>query len=315
MLGSVFMTLVALCGLPQPATPGTPAAPQPTPQPATAPASAPATTPASQPPSAPTAEQPALDAIKTVDELLTALETADAQLRTLQADIMYDREFAVLGDRQIRQGRLYYQDDGPGGTPDAPRSRRFGIRTTTLQVGASIQDEVRDLVFDGRWLIERVPAEKQFIKRRIVEDGQKFDPLRLGEGPFPLPIGQKRADILRKYIAKLLPAEQDVTANGDTEADTERLKKFVAGSYQLQLTPRPELLDSEELRDIRLWYRPTTPEPGAPATLLPRMARTVNRVQDIMLVQLVNVRLNQPVDATVLDTTPPKGDDWKIQED
>lgn len=309
MLGSVFLMLVALCGLPQPASPVTPPAPQP--------ATSPAATPAAQhsPSSAPKPEPPALDAIKTVDELLAALETADAQLRTLQADIMYDREFAVLGDRQIRQGRLYYQDDGPGAAPDAPRSRRFGIRTTTLQVGASIQDEVRDLVFDGRWLIERVPAEKQFIKRRIVADGQKFDPLRLGEGPFPLPIGQKRADILRKYVAKLLPAEQDVTANGETETDTERLKKFVAGSYQLQLTPRPELLESEELRDIRLWYRPSTPEPGAPATLLPRMARTVNRAQDVMLVQLVNVRLNQPVDATVLDTTPPTGDDWKIQED
>src|SRR5262245_30412700 len=44
--------------------------------------------------------------INTADDLLLALENADADLRSLSADLRYDRTFEIAGDRQVREGKL-----------------------------------------------------------------------------------------------------------------------------------------------------------------------------------------------------------------
>lgn len=244
----------------------------------------------------------------TAGELLTRLETADADLRSLDADILYQRTFGLVGDTQTRQGHLYYADDkmkGENGKA-VPGSRRFAIHFKTLKLGeeaARPQDKI--LVFDGEWLIEKMPEDKQVIKRHVARAGQGFDPLKVGEGPFPLPVGQKRADILAKFDAVLLGAEQDL--GGDTEAEKKTLAVQVAGCYQLQLKPKPG--DKTEFTDIRLWYRPD--EKG---NLLPRMARTVNAQEDVSLVRLINVKVNGTLPAAVMDAAVPEG--WKqdVQE-
>ena len=60
--------------------------------------------------------------------------------------------------------------------------------------------------FDGQWVVEKTPADKQFTKRQVVPPGEDFDPLRIGEGPFPVPVGQRKADILDRFDAEILPA-------------------------------------------------------------------------------------------------------------
>lgn len=250
-------------------------------------------------------------AYKTVEDILLALEKADAELKTLQADMMYDRVFGIAGDRRIRIGHLYFQNDGPASPGALPR-RRFAFRTDTLQIGSRLQAEQLDLIFDGAWLIERNHGTKQFIARRIVKEGESFDPLRLGEGPFPVPIGQKRNEILKRYDAELLPAEQGLEANDDTPESLERLRAFVKDTYQVHLTPKAEIREGEELRDVRLWYAPVG---GASGRLLPKLARTVNRSQDVSLVQLVGWKVNEAVPTDVLDTTPPTDPAWQVQGD
>lgn len=212
------------------------------------------------------------------DQLLSALETADASLRTLNAELRYDRSFAIQGDRQVRTGTLYFVTDEPKKV-DGKRQRRFAIRFEQLAVGERIEKETKDYIFDGSWLVEREPSRKRFNKRQIVPEGQSFDPLRIGEGPMPIPIGQKKADILKRYDAKLIPAEDGL--------EDAKERKFVNKSYQLLLTPRAELAETDEFLELRLWYR--TDSDGM---LLPRMARTKNRSGDESLVQLINVKVN-----------------------
>lgn len=248
-------------------------------------------------------------AIATADDLLARLETADKELRSLDADVLYQRVFGLEGDEQERRGRLYYVDAKTmtaEGKP-APGSRKFAIHFKSLKMGtqpAMAQDQV--LVFDGEWLIEKQPPQQQIIKRQITRAGG-FDPLKVGEGPFPLPIGQKRADILSRFEAELLPATRDLVASDP--ALQQPLENFVKGSHQLKLTPKPGER-SVELSEIRLWYRPD-PTTGQ---LLPRMARTVTPQGDVSLVQLANVKVNQSVPADALDTRTPEG--WKqdVQE-
>ncbi len=268
----------------------------------------------------PSASQPAQTTLQapaanftSAEQLLDALEEADADLRTLQSDIQYDRVFGIAGDRQIRQGGLVYVDPRPAGQASTSKQgRKFAIRITSVQIGERREQDDRQLIFDGEWFVERDNVRKLFQKRHVARPGDGFDPLKLGEGPFPLPIGQKKADILRRYEVALLTAGQDLEANdpGD-EAAKASLEAFVKGSYQLKLTPKPEIIESEELKEIRLWYRPVV-GPAGQTTLLPRMARTINRAADVTLVSLINVKTNQPVDADAISTMAPK-EGWDVQ--
>lgn len=245
---------------------------------------------------------------RNADELLNALEHADADLRSLSAQIRYDRTFELQGDRQTRTGRLVFdagRDDAPpagsGIQPREPR-RKFGILFDTLKVGDRLEQNPQHFIFDGEWLIEKEPAHKQAQKRQVVPPGEKFDPLRIGEGPFPIPIGQKRDDILSRYNAELVPMDDGIAEDPDLVAFASRL----GTAWQLRLVPLPERAATDEFQEVRLWYIGEGKD-----RLLPRMARTVSRGGDVSVVQLINVEKNAPIDPALLDTTTPEG--WDVQ--
>ncbi len=249
---------------------------------------------------APVTVQPATqDAIASADDLLRELETADADLRALAADLRYDRTFELAGDRQVRVGRLFFESP-PGG---AGAGRRFAIRFDRLELGDRLEEETKFYVFDGEWLVEKLPAEKLFFKRQVAPPGSSFDPLRIGQGPLPIPIGQKREDILSRYTADLLPSDDGL--------DSDALRAFALGAYQLRLVPRAETAADEEFTEVRLWYRRGADAKGP---LLPRMARTINHAGDVSVVQLINVKLNAQAEipAGVMDTASP-GTGWDVQ--
>ncbi|HEX2836982.1 MAG TPA: hypothetical protein VHN77_02520 [Phycisphaerales bacterium] len=281
--------------------------------------------------------------IKTADDLLLALQFADKDLKTLRAGVMFDKLNDAMGDRQVRIGTLWFVTDAAvaGG---APARRRFAVHFSKLQFDGRVREEDQHLLFDGEWFIEKLTTQKQFKKRQVVPAGQMVDPLKIGEGPFPIPIGQKRAEILKRYSAELLPATEGVVAQENEDAAkqqkeqeglidfvsfvTTRVKDPVTGVlkeqkvpatfYQLKLTLRPEYQDQESLREVRLWYRELSSAEGAASggqgvrMLLPRMARTVNRAGDVSIVQLTNVKVNEPVEAGVMDTTPPTDPSWEV---
>jgi hypothetical protein len=245
--------------------------------------------------------------IATADDLLKRLETADKDIKSLSAGMQYDRVFGLAGDRQVRTGKLHYVDTkvkDDKGQP-APGSRKFAIKFEQLKLGEQgWRPENKIMVFDGHWLIEKMPADKQMIKREVVPAGKAFDPLKIGEGPFPVPIGQKRDDILKRFDAQLLPAEDGIV--GNVPGDTQKLKDFVtkAKAYQLKLTPKPG--QDQDFKEVRLWY---APQEGT-GVLLPVMARTVNQQDDVSVVELVDVKVNEEPPADVFDAQAPDG--WAV---
>lgn len=227
-------------------------------------------------------------------ELLEALETADAGLERLVANIRYTKAFAIQGDTQTRAGRLVFINAAPESEVQA---RKFAIRFDSLITGTRVDEQVQEYVFDGEWLAERYPDEHQFIRRQVVPPGERWDPLRIGEGPFPVPLGQKREDILREYDAELLPSEDGL--------ESATLRAFAAACWQLRLTPRAELAEDAELAEIRLWYQKSD--------LLPRLARTVNSADDVSVVQLTEVRTNAEAaisDGELSTEPPPAEEGW-----
>lgn len=232
------------------------------------------------------------------EALLTALETADKGMKSLSSEILYDRLFELEGDRQTRKGTLLFRNASVG-ADGKPLPRAFAIRFEWMQAGERLEKRANWYVFDGQWLLETWPDEKRFKRRQLVAPGEVFDPLKIGEGPLPIPIGQKKDDILARYTAELLDA-----ADGVEDATQ---KQLVASGWQLKLIPKnPE---SDEFREVRLWYRP-----DAGGRLLPRMARTIVRSGDISTVVLTSVKLDADIPEGVLDTKPPQGFDGEVEE-
>ncbi|MCB9845725.1 MAG: hypothetical protein H6811_07045 [Phycisphaeraceae bacterium] len=236
----------------------------------------------------------------TADNLLAALEQVGSDIRTLRAPIRQVKVFAFEGDEQVRTGTLYYQNQ-PGEGDESGAVRKFAVEFETLEFGSRIErDDQRTYVFDGEWLVEKLHRDKQFFKRQVVPPGQSFDPLRIGEGPFPIPIGQKREDILERFEAELWDPQR-----GLAEIDPV-LESWVASkpTYQLRLAPRPEYAEDFDLVEIRLWYL----RDG----LLPRMAWTRNRDGNETVVQLLGSALNGPLPERAMDTsTPSRG--WDVE--
>ncbi len=231
----------------------------------------------------------------TPDALLDALEHADADLTDLTADLNYVRYFEISGDRQIRRGTLKFRSrPREGHAPD----RRFRVDFSSLEVGSTRRDERRTLIFDGEWFVDAMHADRLFVKRQVVAPGTTIDPLRLGEGPFPLPIGQKKADILAHFDASLRPAGEGI--------EFPNLAEHIAGATQLLLVPKEE----GDLAEVRLWYAR-----DARGSLLPRLALTVNQAGDRSFIQLLNVRRNPEVSLAedeMSTRTPESG--WEVQE-
>jgi hypothetical protein len=248
------------------------------------------------------------------ERFLEQLETADRDLRTLRARVLYDRVFELQGDRQKWEGTLVYES-GPAAL-DVPARRRFLVRFEKSQIGNRVdENDKKQFLFDGRWFVERNERLKTLTRREVVAQGQAIDPMRLGDSPFPLPIGQKKADILSRYDVRLLEAGEDLQAHEPDEQDA--LAKFVEGCTQIVLTPKPEERERSKVRldEVRLWYKPAQVKDAAGQVVerwLPRMARTVNK-EGVTIVQLVRPQLNEGV--TESDFTLEAGEGWLVQED
>ena len=272
---------------------------------------------------APRAVDPAEAAgFATADELLDALERADRHIRTFTSPVMYDRILELQGDRQTRTGTLYFAALRPDGDGAGAREgngggngggsgggsgggRVFAVRFTHLFLDDVRHEDRQDWIFDGRWLVERRYAAEQYVAREMARPGDEIDPLRLGEGPLPIPIGQRKADILARYEVELLPGAAGWDAEDESVSGYAR---FGAGAAQLKLTPRPEIRDDDRFREIRLWYRR-----GEDGSVLPIMSRTRDRKGDVAIVQLAQPEVNTDLPEEVIDIEPPEDPAWDIR--
>lgn len=235
------------------------------------------------------------------EELLTRLETADRGLTSMQAEILLHRSFALEGDEQTRYGMLYFSQESAD--DEASPRRRFSIRFDGRLVGQRYEEKEQRFIFDGEWLVEINPDQKRFSKRQLAAPGEPFDPLRVGEGPLPIPIGQKKDDILARFDAVLVDATDGIESPDPRQSD--QWRKFVEGSCQLKLTPLGES-GEDDFTEIRLWYKADSRHTGDdPARLLPRMARTINHAGDVTTVQLVGVEVNFPIGDEYFSTVSP----------
>jgi outer membrane lipoprotein-sorting protein len=142
-----------------------------------------------------------------VEAVLDRLEQAGAKVEDLRADITYVVFDTLIEDEQTKPGHVEYRKAEP--------NAQFYVRFDGLAQEGIVIDKKEWYVFDGRWFTEAHEATRQIIKREIVGEGERIDPFRLGEGPFPLPFGQKKAEILANFAVTLAPPVPGDPANTD----------------------------------------------------------------------------------------------------
>jgi len=178
--------------------------------------------------------------------ILRDLEAAGDKYHTIKADLDYEVVNLTLGDSEKRTGWVAYSK----GDDKTPTRFRVTFEKCRLGVGAEFKDLV-DYAFDGQWLTVAKHKIKNITLYQLAAKGQKVEPLRIGKGPFPLPFGQKAADMVKYFIPSTRPpVESDPNS-------TVYLRLLTRPQYDAELpTTRMEMwIDAKTYLPVRLKSR------------------------------------------------------------
>src|SRR5207302_11128839 len=128
-------------------------------------------------------------------------------LKTFTANVALAETTTDFGDTTTKSGKVWYQDQGNG-------SARIRVSFDTVQrnEGKKINEKLDYELIDGK-LIERNYKAHSQTTQQIIRPGQKLDLFKLGEGPFPLPIGQPKDAVHKQFeVKKIEPAKDDPLA-------------------------------------------------------------------------------------------------------
>ncbi len=148
------------------------------------------------------ATQPAGSGDPRVDAILERLERRGQEVADLSARLTWQLYDQIVEEKYINRGQMLYKRQEP--------NARFLIRFDEQIMGRRSRPQKKWFIFDGRWYIEASELAGEIHEYEIAPPGKTVDPFRLGQGPFPLPFGQKKADILRYFRVRLVaPAPGD----------------------------------------------------------------------------------------------------------
>src|ERR1044071_8933070 len=137
----------------------------------------------------PATSQPAASGNPKVDQILNRLEVKGA-IKGLQCKLTYKYvTLETVEGGKGKEGELLFARAEP--------NSKFLVVFKKLKALGTERDTGEYFLFDGRWLTQRNDNGKSITKQEIARPGEKKDPFKVGSGPFPLPFGQKREDILQ----------------------------------------------------------------------------------------------------------------------
>ena len=144
-----------------------------------------------------------LDDKSTSDQILDALDARGHGLKDFAGDVALDETDSLSGDVSTLKGKVWFGDKGDGNS-------RIRVSFTSKTVnGKAAANYHKEYVLDNGWLVDRDYRQKIEVNRQVLKPGQKANLLKLGEGPFPLPIGQPREEVLKMFDVKRISAGKD----------------------------------------------------------------------------------------------------------
>lgn len=196
-----------------------------------------------------------------VDQILDALDARGKDFKTFTADVKLTETTTDFGDVTTRSGKVWFQDQGNG-------QSRIRVSFDTVDRNGKKSDEKLDYKLSDGKLIERNYRTKNQDTRQVIRPGEKINLLKLGEGPFPLPIGQSKDEVHKEFdVTKVAPVKDDP-----------------GGTVHIHLVPKPNTRFARDFKWIDVWVDDKTHMPIRIGT---RDANeTTDRVTDLSNVQI-----------------------------
>jgi outer membrane lipoprotein-sorting protein len=168
-----------------------------------------------------------------IDPVLQQLNTVGKNLKEFTAKVTLTETDNTLGTSSQRVGNVWFAKKPDG---SARIHVLFNMRIDPVAQRGYPNDKVEYLL-DGPWLIDRNYQTKNEVKRQILKPGQKMDLFKLGQGPFPLPIGQDPKDVRDQFDVKKIPTDKDDPAN----------------TTHLLLIPKPDTDLAKQFHSLDVW--------------------------------------------------------------
>jgi hypothetical protein len=218
------------------------------------------------------------------DAILDALHKRGIGLNDFTADVSMAEVDPLTGDTDTLSGKVWYQNKADGST------RLRIIFDKKVQGGRPVKDFKQEYQLEGRWLIERNHKRKLQVDRQVLKPGQQVNLLKLGEGPFPLPVGQPKEEVRKQFeVKKIAPAEGDP-----------------AGTQRVELVPAKGTQFERKFKKIDVWVEDKSN--------FPRRIGTVEKNTTQKVTDLTNIKVNEGLDQKVFELGEvPKGWDHKSE--
>jgi outer membrane lipoprotein-sorting protein len=159
-----------------------------------------------------------------VMEVLNALKTRGQNLQDFTADVIMTETDGITAAESQNFGNVKFQRKSDGNT-------RVRVTFDRKKIGARDIKQHREYRLDDGKLVDQNFESKLQVTRQVLKPGQKLDPLKLGEGPFPLPIGQEPEAVQKEFAVKRIASAKEDPANTahislKPKPDTRFVRKF-----------------------------------------------------------------------------------------
>jgi len=184
-----------------------------------------------------------------IDTVLDALDQRGKSMHEFTADVLLTTEETAIGDSNTRTGKVFFQKVDDKGGAQLNVVLDFQVKkdgTKFIQVASKLQ-----YLLKNGWLYDLDFPKRIRNERQVSKPGDKVNLLKLGEGPFPLPIGQSKEDVHKSFDVTMTPL-----AKGDPE-----------NSIHLQLKPREGTPLAKRFSKIDVWVDRATNMPTRIDTL------------------------------------------------
>jgi outer membrane lipoprotein-sorting protein len=234
------------------------------------------------------ADEPALKPDSDLDTTLDALNARGQNLKDFTADVALHTADNRTGEDTAQIGTVTFQNRNNG---DSRIKVGFDKKESDNGDHKITQKQKLDYVLEDGWLTDRDYQKKLEVRRQVLKPGQKMNLLKLGEGPFPLPIGQDKDDVKKQFEASKIPAA------ADDPKDTVHIK----------LVPRPGSQFEKRFKQIDVFVDTKTN--------MPARIDTVEKAGTTRSTELKNVKLNTGVKDEAFVLPPIANDGWNRREE
>lgn len=211
--------------------------------------------------------------------ILDALDKAAVETNRFSAHFSVAKVDPLTEETERRSGEIVLSGQG------AQRSAAMVIRQFIDGTGR-VEQENRHFVYAKGWLTEYDRSTGHATARQLALADENYDPLRAGEGPIPVPVGQRRSDLEKGFTIAAAAFPDDPMLRG------------ISNVAVLRLTPIEGTECAREISEIVMGWDLTTFLPVAVVAQNKDGGRTIIRFSK-------SVTNAQVSDASMLLLEPP----------